>query len=130
MGKPEAQERRIEGTRTFVNDALESYNKNTLATMRPEVPDARRIYNLEMADETLRQDFGSLRITLNSRLAIAAAAIVQRIIIRRRPRVLRPLLPLRNGSSPAATIIDAVGEMDACRQESLRSLKEQIVFAA
>ena len=68
--------------------------------------------------EYWHQDCRGLRITLNSRLAIAAAAIVQRIIIRRRPRVLRPLSPFKKGSNPAATIIDVVGEMDECRQGS------------
>ena len=38
------------------------------------------------------------RITLNSRLATAAAAIVQRIISRSKPRVFRPVSPFRNGS--------------------------------
>lgn len=53
MGKPEAKEREIEGTRTFVNDALKSYNTNPLAIMKPEVPDTPRICVLDMADETL-----------------------------------------------------------------------------
>lgn len=37
-------------------------------------------------------------MTLNKRLATAAAAMVQRIINRSRPRVFRPVSPLRKGS--------------------------------
>ena len=62
---------------------------------------------------------------------------MQRIIIRRRPRVLRPLSPFKKGSNPAATIIDAEGEMDGCRQgKSQKSertdlrLKIKLSFAA
>ena len=39
-----------------------------------------------------------IRITLNKRLDTAAAAMVQRIINRKRPRVLRPVSPFRKGS--------------------------------
>lgn len=40
----------------------------------------------------------NLLITLNNRLATAAAAIVQRIISRRMPRVFRPVSPSKKGS--------------------------------
>ena len=46
---------------------------------------------------------------------------MQRIIIRRRPRVLRPLSPFKKGSNPAATIIDVVGEMEGSSQKSERT---------
>lgn len=39
-----------------------------------------------------------IRITLNRRLATAAAAIVRRIMIRNRPRVLWPELPFSRTS--------------------------------
>lgn len=116
MRKPETEEREIEGTQTFVNDALESYKRNALAIIEPELPELEADIFCTWQTGLWCQDCKRLRITLNSRLAIAAAAIVQRIIIRRRPRVLRPLSPFRKGSNPAATIVDAVDELDGCRQ--------------
>ena len=44
-------------------------------------------------------------MTLNRRLATAAAAMVHRMIKRRRPRVFRPVSPFRNGSMDEATCI-------------------------
>ena len=46
-----------------------------------------------------------LRITLNNRLATAAAAMVQRIMMRSMPRVLRPPSPLRKGSNPVVAML-------------------------
>jgi hypothetical protein len=46
-----------------------------------------------------------IRITENSRLATAAAAIVQRIINRRRPLVFLPVLPSKEGSVDVAVIV-------------------------
>lgn len=89
---------------------------NRLAIIGFEVPEPHGYIHCTWQTGLWCQDCRSLRITLNSRLAIAAAAIVQRIIIRRRPRVLRPLSPFRKGSNPAATMINAVGEFDGCRQ--------------
>jgi hypothetical protein len=52
-----------------------------------------------------------LRITLNKRLETAAAAIVQRIISRNSPLVLRPVSPFRKGSTGlAADISEPVNE--------------------
>ena len=45
-----------------------------------------------------------IRMTLNNRLATAAAAMVQSIMSRRRPLVLRPLSPLRKGSIELADV--------------------------
>ena len=89
---------------------------NPLAINELEVPEFHGDVFCTWQIKLWCQDCRSLRITLNSRLAIAAAAIVQRIIIRRRPRVLRPVSPFRKSSNPAATIVDAVGEFDGCRQ--------------
>ena len=49
-------------------------------------------------------------MTLNSRLATAAAAIVKRITSRSRPRVFRPVSPLKKGSTEAGGIADGVDE--------------------
>jgi hypothetical protein len=46
-----------------------------------------------------------VRITENSRLATAAAAIVQRIINRRRPLVFLPVLPSKEGLVDVAVIV-------------------------
>lgn len=46
-----------------------------------------------------------LRMTLNKRLATAAAAIVHRMINRSRPRVFRPVSPFKKGSNAAAVIV-------------------------
>lgn len=67
----------------------------------------------------------SLRITLNKRLATAAPAIVKRMISRRSPRVLRPVLPFRKGSIASATMFDAADDMDGL----LPMFKEQIVHS-
>ena len=49
----------------------------------------------------------SLRMTLKSRLATAAVAMVQSMISRSRPRVLRPVSPFRKGSmGPTADVDD------------------------
>jgi hypothetical protein len=48
---------------------------------------------------------GNVLITLNKRLATAAAAIVHRIISRSSPRVFRPVLPLKRGSMENASAI-------------------------
>ena len=45
-----------------------------------------------------------LLITLNNRLETAAAAIVHRMINRRRPLVFRPVLPLKKGSIEATAM--------------------------
>ena len=50
-----------------------------------------------------------LRITLNKRLATAAAAIVQRMINRRRPLVFRPVSPFKKGSKTSTAMLDAAG---------------------
>lgn len=42
--------------------------------------------------------FVDVRITLNKRLDTAAAAMVHNMINRKRPRVFRPVSPLRKGS--------------------------------
>ncbi len=47
----------------------------------------------------------SILITLKSRLAIAAAAIAARIMIRSKPLVFLPLLPSRNGSIPGISMM-------------------------
>ena len=47
-------------------------------------------------------------MTLNRRLATAAAAIVHRMIKRRRPRVLRPVSPVKKGCNPAGIELDGV----------------------
>ena len=47
---------------------------------------------------------GHVLMTLNKRLDTAAAATVHRMIKRSRPRVLRPVLPLRKGSIPVLDI--------------------------
>ena len=57
---------------------------------------------------------GDIRITENSRLATAAAAIKHRIVNRRSPRVFLPVLPLKKGSSVVADIV-GVGEKNVCR---------------
>ena len=44
-------------------------------------------------------------MTLNSRLDTAAAAIVTRMIIRRRPRMFLPELPFRRTSTGASAIM-------------------------
>ena len=44
-------------------------------------------------------------MTLKSRLATAAPAMVHNMISRRRPLVLRPVSPLKKGSMDAATMI-------------------------
>lgn len=59
---------------------------------------------------------GDSRITLNSRLATAAAAIVNRIIRRRRPLVFRPVSPFRNGSRTAATMMIQQMKLMGCHQ--------------
>jgi hypothetical protein len=46
-----------------------------------------------------------LRMTENSRLAIAAAAIKQRIVKRSTPLVFLPVLPLKKGSSFMSDIV-------------------------
>ena len=46
-----------------------------------------------------------VRMTLNNRLATAAPAIVQRMMRRKRPRVLRPVSPFRKGSIEVTTMI-------------------------
>jgi hypothetical protein len=46
-------------------------------------------------------------MTLNNRLATAAAAMVHRMTIRRRPRVFLPVSPLRKGSIPTEAITAA-----------------------
>lgn len=43
-------------------------------------------------------------MTLNRRLATAAAAIVQRMISRSRPRVFRPVSPFKKGSMDSIAI--------------------------
>ena len=47
-----------------------------------------------------------LLITLNRRLETAAAAMVQRIINRRRPRVFRLVSPFKKGSINAGAIFN------------------------
>ena len=55
-------------------------------------------------------------MTLNRRLATAAPAIVHRIINRSKPRVFRPVSPLKNGSIEAAVIFN---KLLATRTEDL-----------
>lgn len=50
-----------------------------------------------------------LRITLNKRLATAAAAMVHRMISRRRPLVFRPVSPFKKGSKTSTGIFDVAG---------------------
>ena len=45
-------------------------------------------------------------MTLNSRLATAAAAMVKRITNRSRPRVFRPVSPFKKGSTEAGGIVN------------------------
>lgn len=47
-------------------------------------------------------------MTLNRRLATAAAAIVQRMISRSRPRVFRPVSPLKKGSMESVIILNSI----------------------
>lgn len=54
---------------------------------------------------------GYVLITEKRRLAIAAAAIVQRIVSRRRPRVFLPVLPLKNCSALATVILVVVDRL-------------------
>jgi hypothetical protein len=49
-------------------------------------------------------------ITENNRLETAAAAIVQRMTNRRRPRVFLPVIPLKKGSSVTAVMMVVVKE--------------------
>ena len=51
-----------------------------------------------------------VRITLNNRLATAAAAIVKRITSRSRPRVFRAVSPFKKGSIEAGGIVNDVYE--------------------
>lgn len=44
-------------------------------------------------------------MTLNNRLATAAAAIVHKMISRSRPRVFRPVSPFKNGSMKVVDIL-------------------------
>ena len=53
-------------------------------------------------DGTMKPD---LRITLNSRLATAAAAMVQRMMMRSMPRVFLPPSPFKKGSKPVVAMI-------------------------
>ena len=62
-----------------------------------------------------RYDRGHVRITLNRRLAIAAAAIVQSMIKRRRPRVLRPVSPFIKGSIELIAPVDDIANMIKAR---------------
>ena len=57
--------------------------------------------------ERVRED---LRITLKRRLATAAAAIVQRMISRRRPLVFRPVSPFKKGSKTSAAMSEVAVE--------------------
>ena len=52
-----------------------------------------------------------LLMTLKSRLATAAAAIVQRIITRRNPRVVRPLSPFRKGDIELVASVDDMAKV-------------------
>ena len=54
-----------------------------------------------------------VRITENNLLATAPAAIKQRIINRRRPRVFLLVLPLKKGSDVVSDIVD---EISNCRE--------------
>lgn len=54
----------------------------------------------------LTQKGEALRITLNKRLATAAAAIVHKMINRRRPLVLRPVSPFKKGSKTSTAMSD------------------------
>ena len=51
---------------------------------------------------------GNVRITENSRLETAAAAIVQRMTSRSSPLVFLPVLPFNKGSSVAAVMMAVV----------------------
>lgn len=53
-------------------------------------------------------DGEDLRITLNKRLATAAAAIVHRMINRSRPLVFRPVLPFKKGSKTSTAMSEFV----------------------
>ena len=57
-----------------------------------------------------KQKSEDLRITLNKRLATAAAAIVQRMINRRRPLVFRPVSPFKKGSKTSTAMFDVAGQ--------------------
>ena len=52
-----------------------------------------------------QEQLKDLLMTLNKRLATAAAAIVHKIINRSRPRVFRPVSPLKKGSMEAILLI-------------------------
>lgn len=63
-------------------------------------------------------------MTLNSRLDTAAAAIVTRMIIRRRPRMFLPELPFRRTSTGASAIM-ARGEKKKDKTTEQRKQKYQ-----
>ena len=61
-----------------------------------------------------------LRITLNNRLATAAAAMVQRMMMRSMPRVFRPPSPFRKGSKPMVAMFGDENGLSGGRFKPLR----------
>ena len=57
----------------------------------------------------LISSLGDLLITLNKRLDTAAAAIVHKMINRRRPRVFRPVSPFKKGSIEVVAMLEGTG---------------------
>ena len=58
-----------------------------------------------IAGELMGKSSVDIRITENRRLATAAAAIKQRIVIRKSPLVFLPVLPWKKGSVTVAVIV-------------------------
>lgn len=103
---------------TFVDNTLETW----IVSRQQRGIEGRYKWTLFPGPDRAQE---SLRITLNKRLATAAPAIVKRMISRRSPRVLRPVLPFRKGSIASATMFDAADDMDGL----LPMFKEQIVHS-
>ena len=85
------------------NEASES----ALSLQVDQVREQAEFNALVGMDALVRQEIRDLRITLNSRLATAAAAMVQRIIIRSIPRVFLPPSPFKKGSKPVVAMLNS-----------------------
>jgi hypothetical protein len=79
---------------TFMDNTLEAYSREV---------SSHSWYPLGIASYLKLQLY--IRITENSRDATAAAAIVHKMISRRRPRTFRPEFPFKKGSNPATVIM-------------------------
>lgn len=80
-----------------MDDTFESYRRKQLAM--------GSVKSLATIDWEMRV---RVLMTLNSRLATAAAAIVKRITNRSTPRVFRPVSPFKKGSTEAGGIVKGV----------------------